>query len=224
MPNLLARARAGRLAGRAAFAWALILASTGSVLAQVEHAAVDARGAAGEHSGAGLPQLDPATFAPQLVWLAIAFAALYFLMTKVALPKVGQVLEERQERISADLDRAQSLRDEADTVMAAYEKALADARAQAQALMAETAAAVAGIQSERQNAFASDLAAKTRAAEERIAAAKDRALAGVRSVSAEIAQAAAEKLGGVKVDAAEADAAVGDQLDGQATAQLRRTA
>lgn len=224
MPNLLARARAGRLAGRAAFAWTLILASTGSVLAQAEHAAVDAHGGAGDHSGAGLPQLDPATFAPQLVWLAITFAALYFLMTKVALPRVGQVLEERQERITADLDRAQAMRDEADTVMAAYEAALADARAQAQALMAETSAAVAGIQSERQNAFADDIAAKTRAAEERIAAAKERALAGVRSVATEIAQAAAERLGGIKVTAEEADAAVGDQFDGQGTSQFKRSA
>lgn len=212
MPNLLARLRAGGVAGRAAAAWTILLASAGSAMAQADHGAADASGAAAEHGGGGLPQLDPTTFAPQLVWLAITFAVLYLLMSKVALPKVGQVIEERQERITTDLDRAQVLRDEANGVMEAYEQALSDARAQAQAVIAEAAAEIARTQSERQAAFTTEAATKVKAAEERIAAAKEQALANVRAVASEIAQQTAEKLAGVKVDTSEADAAVGSVI------------
>ena len=162
-----------------------------------------------EHGSGGLPQLDPTVFAPQLIWLAISFIALYFLMAKVALPKVAEVLEERQERITNDLDRASALREESAGVMEGYEKALTDARAHAQSVMAATTADIASASSGRQAQFNADLAAKTRAAEERINAAKETALTSVRSVAAEIAQQTAEKLGGIKVDAARADTAVG---------------
>ncbi|HSK41701.1 MAG TPA: ATPase [Arenibaculum sp.] len=212
MPNLPARLRAGRAAGRVAAAWTILLASAGIAMAQAEHGAADAHGAAAEHGGAGLPQLDPATFAPQLVWLAIAFAVLYLLMSKFALPKVAEVLEERQERITADIDRAQAMRDEANGVMETYEKALTNARTQAQAVIAEAAAEIARTQSERQAGFMSEIASKTRAAEERIVAAKEQALANVRTVASEIAQQTAEKLAGVKIDAGEADAAVGSVI------------
>jgi F-type H+-transporting ATPase subunit b len=165
-----------------------------------------------EHASGGLPQLDPTVFAPQLIWLGITFIALYFLMAKVALPKVAEVLEERQERITNDLDRAATLREESAGVMAGYEKALADARVHAQSVMAATTADITSASTGRQTQFNADLAAKTRAAEERINTAKETALASVRSVAVEIAQQAAEKIGGVTVDGTKADAAVGDVM------------
>ncbi|WP_158043889.1 ATPase [Skermanella pratensis] len=215
MPKFLARLRAGRLAGRAGLAWTMLVVTAGGALAQADHGAAGdaAHGAdmahGAEHASGGLPQLDPTVFAPQLIWLAISFIALYFLMAKVALPKVAEVLEERQERITNDLDRASSLREESAGVMEGYEKALTDARTHAQSVMAATTADIASASSGRQAQFNADLAAKTRAAEERINAAKETALTSVRSVAVEIAQQAAEKLGGIKVDAARADTAVG---------------
>ncbi|UEM21875.1 ATPase [Skermanella mucosa] len=215
MPKFLARLRAGRLAGRAGLAWTMLVVTAGGALAQADHGAAGdaAHGAdmahGAEHASGGLPQLDPTVFAPQLIWLAISFIALYFLMAKVALPKVAEVLEERQERITNDLDRASALREESAGVMEGYEKALTDARAHAQSVMAATTADIASASSGRQAQFNADLAAKTRAAEERINAAKETALTSVRSVAVEIAQQAAEKLGGIKVDAARADTAVG---------------
>jgi F-type H+-transporting ATPase subunit b len=211
MPKFLARPLISGLAGRVGLAWTMLVVTAGGALAQSDHGAAHGADAAhgAEHASGGLPQLDATAFAPQLVWLGITFIALYFLMSKVALPKVAEVLEERQERITNDLDRAGDLRKESSVVMEGYEKALADARAHAQSVMAATAADISSVTAGRQAQFNTDLAAKTRATEERINEAKETALASVRSVAAEIAQQTAEKLAGIKVDASAADAAVG---------------
>lgn len=211
MPKFLARPLISGLAGRVGLAWTMLVVTAGGALAQSDHGAAHGADAAhgAEHASGGLPQLDATAFAPQLVWLGITFVALYLLMSKVALPKVAEVLEERQERITNDLDRAGDLRKESSVVMEGYEKALSDARAHAQSVMAATAADISSVSAGRQAQFNTDLAAKTRATEERINEAKETALASVRSVAAEIAQQTAEKLAGIKVDASAADAAVG---------------
>jgi F-type H+-transporting ATPase subunit b len=211
MPKFLARSRISGLAGRVGLAWTMLVVTAGGALAQPDHGAAhggDAAAQGAEHASGGLPQLNPDFFSPQLIWLGISFITLYFLMAKVALPKVAEVLEERQERITNDLDRAGELRKDSAGVMAGYEKALADARAHAQSVMAATAADISSVSAGRQTQFNTDLAAKTRASEERINQAKETALASVRSVAVEIAQQTAEKLAGITVDASTADAAV----------------
>ena len=90
-----------------------------------------------EH-GKGFPPFDSSTFASQLLWLVITFVALYLLMSRVALPRVGAIIENRQKRIAGDLAEAQGMKDQSDAAIAAYEKALAEARGRAQALANET--------------------------------------------------------------------------------------
>ncbi len=75
-----------------------------------------------------MPQLDLATFPPQLIWLAITFVALYLVMAYAGLPRLGGIIERRRARIEGDLDKAQRMKAEAEAVIAAYEKALAEAR------------------------------------------------------------------------------------------------
>ena len=90
-------------------------------------AAADAVTTHEEKSGGGLPQLNPADFSPQLVWLAITFAVLYLILARVALPRIGEVIEERKDRVQRDLDAAERFKAETDAALAAYEKALNDA-------------------------------------------------------------------------------------------------
>jgi len=78
------------------------------------------------------------TFASQLVSLLVAFVALYLIVSRVALPRVGSLLDERQNKIEGDLAAAQRLRDESDAALKAYESELASARSRAQAIGAET--------------------------------------------------------------------------------------
>jgi F-type H+-transporting ATPase subunit b len=155
-----------------------------------------------------MPQLDPTTFAPQLIWLAITFVALYALMAWVALPKVGKVIDERRARIETDLKEAQRLRTESEAIHAAYERSLSEARAEAQAAIRQTMDRVNAEAAERQREAAARLASETAAAETRIAAARTAALANVRTIAVEVARAAAGHLTGTVPDEARVGVAV----------------
>jgi F-type H+-transporting ATPase subunit b len=82
-------------------------------------------------SGPKLPQLDIETYASQIFWLTVTFLVLYFLVAKIAMPRIAEVLEGRQERIEDDLDKAETLKKEAYLVRVEYEKALSSAREEA---------------------------------------------------------------------------------------------
>lgn len=155
-----------------------------------------------------MPQLEFHTFAPQLVWLAITFIALYLIMWKVALPRIGGAIEQRRSKIADDLDTAQRLHNDTEKAIAAYEAALAEARARAHAIAQETRDKLAAeIEAERASVDA-DLAKSVAAAEAAIAASRDKALGQVKTVAADIAGEIVSQLVGVKVSEREVRAAV----------------
>lgn len=160
-----------------------------------------------------MPQLDPSTFAPQLFWLLVTFTLLYLVMWKVALPRVADLLQERQERIDEDLERAQKLRDDAGTVLSAYEKTIADGRASAQDVLRAAMLRMAEDSDAQHAALTGKLASQTAEAEARINEARDRALEDIRSVAAQTAQAAAARLIGADVADDEAERAVAAALE-----------
>ena len=164
--------------------------------------------AAGPASAAGLPQLDTSTYAPQVIWLAITFGVLYVLMTRVALPRIGHVLEERRYKIDQNLKMAESLKGEAEAAAEAYEGALADARARAGTVLSDVREGAARDAAGRQAELRARLHADIQEAEAGIAEARDKAVAGIRDVAAEVAQSAAEKLAGETVDAGAVRSAV----------------
>jgi F-type H+-transporting ATPase subunit b len=155
-----------------------------------------------------VPQLDLATFPPQLIWLAISFIVLYLLMAKLGLPRIARALGARRERIDGDLEKAQQMKVEAEAVIAAYERALAEARQQAQITLKETTERLNADAAERQRRTAERLAAETSAAERRIAEAKAAAIGNIREVAVEVARAAAARLVGGEIDGARAAEAV----------------
>ena len=163
-----------------------------------------------------MPQLDYHTFVPQLVWLAVLFVVLYLLMTFVALPKVKGAIDGRRHHLDGDLSRATELKTEAEAALAAYQKALAEARAAAQETLRQTGARLAAEAAERQREVSATLAAQIAAAEVRIAAGKEEALAEIRGVATEVGSAVVEKLTGVMPSAAAMTSAVGHTLNGRA--------
>src|SRR5882757_9084932 len=91
----------------------------------------------GGHGG-NFPPFESSTFASQLLSLAIAFVALYIIVSRIALPRVGAVIDARQNKIEGDLAEAQKLKDESEAALKAYEAELANARSRAQAISNES--------------------------------------------------------------------------------------
>ncbi|MGC1344569.1 MAG: ATP F0F1 synthase subunit B [Methyloceanibacter sp.] len=155
-----------------------------------------------------MPQLNPLDWAPQLIWLAITFGILYLLMKWVALPKIGSVIEARQARIAGDLEAADNLRRQTEEAIAAYEQALAEAKARAHAIAQEARNKLKDEVAAERTALERDLAAKSAEAEARIHQAKVSALKDVNAVASETAAEIVRRLIGVAPSQPESSAAV----------------
>ena len=160
-----------------------------------------------------MPQLDPSTFAPQLFWLLVTFVLLYLAMWKIALPKIGSILQDRQERIDDDLEKAEKLKQDAEAVREAYEKTVAEGRNKAQETIRSASGKMAAEAAAQHATLTEKLNAQTTEAETRIKAAKEQALANIRTVATEVTQAAASKLIGRDISEADAEKAVASILD-----------
>jgi F-type H+-transporting ATPase subunit b len=162
---------------------------------------------AGQPKG-GLPQLNPADFAPQLIWLAITFLALWWLMAKVALPKVGSVLEERAQRIQRDLDEAARLKAETEKALADYEASLAAARSRASGIAKDIRDKLAAEVEDERTKVERQVAQRTADAERRIDDMKTRALAEVGQIASDTTEAIVAELTAKAVGRAEVEGAI----------------
>ena len=167
------------------------------------HATTEAHG--GEHESGVFPPFDPATFPSQLLWLAITFGALYLLMSKIALPRIGGILENLKAIIDGDLAAAEASREKTDAAIAAYEAALAAAKAKAQGIANESRDAINADLAAKRSAVEADLTAKVTEAEARISATKAEAMNHVDEIATETAQTVVTQLvGDVSTDSVRA--------------------
>lgn len=162
-----------------------------------------------------MPQLDPAVWPTQLFWLAITFGILYLVIWRIALPRIGDVLEARQRKLDDDLKKAAALKDEAEAILAEYEKMRADAHASANAVLQKTQNEMKAEAERQSHDVAAKLAKQTEEAEARIAEAKTAALASLEGTVSEVVAAATEKLIGVKAGDQEIARAVGSVMGGK---------
>jgi len=171
--------------------------------------------AGAEAAEAGIPQIDFATFPNQIFWLVVALIAIYFILTRVALPRISAVLAQRQGTLTNDLAAAEDLKRQAVEAEEAYNKALADARAEAHRIAEETRAA---IQADLNDAIAkadAEIAAKSAESEARIseiqATATESASDVAKAVAGDVVTAV---LPGHKVDTDALNAAIADRMKG----------
>ena len=77
-----------------------------------------------------MPQLDPEFFVSQLFWLVVTFSFLFLFLWKVSLPRIGSVLEKRENKINNDIETAKQLQIEAEKIQAQIEQKLHDFKEQ----------------------------------------------------------------------------------------------
>lgn len=171
------------------------------------HSAV---GAPGGHEKGPFPPFDTHTFPSQIFWFIICFGALYILMKRVIVPRIGSIVEGRAERIAADLAEAQRLRVQSDTALAGYEKALTEARGSAHKIAQEATDTAKVAADKRRGEIEAELSAKLTAAEARIGEIKAKALADVGAIAHEAATAVVSALIGHEPSADEVAQAVSD--------------
>lgn len=180
----------------------------------VEHTeeAATAAGHAAEKSS-GMPQLDFSTFPNQIFWLIVTLAVLYWVLSRIALPRIASVLSDRQGAITGDLMAAEEFKQKAKEAEAAYDKALADARTEAHKIVEANRAE---IQKELDTAIAhadSEIAARTAESEKRIREIRDSAATDARDVAREVTAELVRSFGGT-VDQGAVDGAVEKRLKG----------
>lgn len=163
---------------------------------------------AAEPGSSTLPQLDSRTYPSQIFWLIVSFGLLYYLLKTKAIPRIADILETRQDRINADLDRAARLRAEAEAALKEHDRIIAQAQAEAQRRLREAQDRLAADLARHQAQLDAELARKLHDAEARITAAKRAALAEITGAAVELAQAATKRLAGIEVGVEEARAAV----------------
>jgi F-type H+-transporting ATPase subunit b len=182
--------------------------SHGNAKGTTAHTAAD-----GGHK-APFPPFQKETFASQLVSLLVAFVALYLIVSRIALPRVGGLLDARQNAIEGDLAAAQKLKDESDSALKAYESELAAARSRAQAISTETREKLNAVAEAERKTLEERLAVKLADAEKTIASTREAAMSNVRGIAAEAAAAIVQRLTGVMPDGKAVDSAVDASLKG----------
>ena len=144
-----------------------------------------------------MPQIeDVASFLPQVFWLVITFIGLFLIMWKIAVPAIANTLEARQKRMEDNLDKAAQAKKEAEETLAAYESAMAEARAGAQGIINEATKLMSEEAEKREAKMAEELGQTLAASEAEIRKAIDAAMEHVRDVAVEVAGAALKRLTG----------------------------
>ena len=160
------------------------------------------------------PPFDSQTYPSQLLWLTLTFVALYLLMSRIALPRIASILEQRRKHVDDHLEEAQRLKGEADAAMVAHDNAVAEARIRAQTLANEgRAKATADAETHRKDADAK-LELRVAEAEKAIAAARSAAMTNVHGIAEEAARAIVERLIGRAPANEDVTEAVRDVLKG----------
>ncbi|MFZ5964595.1 F0F1 ATP synthase subunit B' [Thalassococcus sp. BH17M4-6] len=175
----------------------------------------DATGVAAHEVGTapGMPQLDFSNWGNQIFWLVLALLAIYFVLSRVALPRIAAVLAERQGTISNDIAKAEQLKRQAAEAEEAYDKALADARAEAHAIAQRARDEIKADLAEATKKADAEIAAKAAESEKAINEIRASAMENVEAVAKDTAAALVAALGG-KADDQAIDAAVSQRMKG----------
>jgi F-type H+-transporting ATPase subunit b len=186
----------------------------GANTAEMAHAVANAT----DHhaSKGGLPQFDPEWFASQIFWIGVSFAVLYIIFAKKTLPTISAVIENRKNHIQSNLESAEKITAEADTVHDAYNEEFQQAQIKAGDAIQKAETEIKDKSAAALDDFRARSDKEVKAAEGRINNAKMMAMDDMNVIAAEAASVAVEKIIG-KTNASKVKAIV-EGINGKARA------
>lgn len=187
--------------------------STDAAHGVAAHGADAANGAGHAAESAGMPQLDFSTFGNQIFWLVVALGILYWVLSRIALPRIASVLSDRQGAITGDLMAAEEFKQKAKEAEAAYDKALAEARTEAQKIVAANRAEIQKDLDAAIKHADAEIGARTAESEKRIGEIRASAQTDAATVAQDVTAELVRTFGG-QADDATVKAAVDSRMKG----------
>lgn len=148
-----------------------------------------------------MPQLDPTWFVSQLFWLCVSFFTMLAVMAKFFIPRIAEILAQRQHKIDSYLVKAHETKEKAEEALKKYQDALAQANLEADEALENTRQELREFIETRQNELQKSLNKKIAEGEKKIAQSKEEALKQVQEMSEELALDVVKKIGLNGIDA-----------------------
>jgi F-type H+-transporting ATPase subunit b len=146
------------------------------------------------------PALNPETFAPQLIWLAIIFVLFYFALSRLALPRIEKVLKDRKAKIGGDIQAARDAQHHADKEAERYEAEIAAAKAKGHTTIRAAREKLEAELGEKRRDLDAQLAEKTAETEKNVKTFLERAAGEMESITASVVSDIVKELAGVEVN------------------------
>ncbi len=188
----------------------LLTSATTAVVTLLAYLPAVAR--AEEAASVGFPQLNPSSYASQVFWLAVAFLLLYILMSRLALPRMEEVLDLRKAKRSNALNHAEQLNGEAEKIRKTYERSLEKAQKEAQESLRAAENAIKEKMAVENAQFAEQSRKRSLTAEQKILKARQDALQSLADISADLAAEIALKVANIQLNKADAKKAVSELM------------
>jgi F-type H+-transporting ATPase subunit b len=141
-----------------------------------------------EHGAASFPPFDASLFPHQLFWFAVSFIALYYVMSRMALPKIAEVIASRAKTVKTDLDAAAAASSAADEARKAADASAESGRVKARAVVDAARAEAQAELAAEQAKVEKRLGERAAVAEQRIKETRQKALAEVSPIANDLAK------------------------------------
>ena len=147
-----------------------------------------------------MPQLDFSTFLPQIFWLFISLSFLYIVLSRYALPRVSDVIEERKDIIAQDIDSAKEYSEESEKAIQELNLKLSEAKTSSQNLINKSLQDIKEDSEIKKSSLIKEINNQISEAEGEIKEKKETALAEISSISESLAIEMLENLSVGEID------------------------
>jgi len=152
-----------------------------------------------EKTSEGMPQLDVATYPSLIFWLVLTFSFTFFVLKYYVTPKMSEILNDRKEKIDADLFEAKQSREEAENSKMDQEKSILDAKEKAIIIVRDAVEKSKSQLLISESKAKEKLSKKLENAEKNIVSAKQDSLKIINEVASDIAVIISDKVSGIKI-------------------------